>query len=624
MKTKQDYDPDGVAADRAKLTASEPLVIGLIQRSPTNPRKHFPEDAHAELVESVRRHGVLQPILVRLWPANQKWVGDIMPSYEIVAGERRFRAAIAAGFTVIPGIVRNLTDLEVLEIQIVENLQRAELHPLEEAEGYELLMKKHGYTAEDLGAKVGKSKAYIYARLKLTALCKSAREAFYAGDLTPSTALLVARIPVPALQERATKAIGGSSPRGPLSAREAADYVHRTFMLRLSDAPFPRADKDLLPGVPKCHECPKRTGNQPELFEDVASADVCTDPDCFGAKRKAHFERVKKEARADGRKVLVGKEAKKIAPYGTHNLKDGYISLDDRCFDVAPDKSRIYPTYRQLLGKDYKAPALIEDADSGNLVEIVKKPDLVSALKAKGVELKRPASSGASQEEKERERKAKIESNARQEIFEQVREKTIGYGISLEIIRLVAAAFFHSLGWELSKRVLRLWLEDFKDKDAWEVGKKFDETIRIMEVDDLVPLLVDMSLVGELAVHAYGDPDKKPEFLHAAAAIHGIDAGAIRKGVIAEAKAKEAEKAKKKSKSASKLPADGVALKAKVGDSVRIKEGLRGPNGHLRKCCGRTGVVASIDGDAITVRCGPRAHETVANLAPVDLERVSA
>ena len=127
--------------------------------------------------------------------------------FEIVAGERRWRASREAGLDTIPAIVRTLDDSQVLEIQLVENLHREGLHELEEAEGYEILMQQHHYDIEQLVAKVGRSRAYVYARLKLLALDKKSRDAFYAGKLTAATALLLARIPVPALQQEALKAI---------------------------------------------------------------------------------------------------------------------------------------------------------------------------------------------------------------------------------------------------------------------------------------------------------------------------------------------------------------------------------------------------------------------------------
>ena len=139
------------------------LPLAALEQSRTNPRVRFDPAALAELVESIRAHDVIEPIIVRRLAAS-KSEGE---KFEIVAGARRFRAATMAGRESMPAIVRELTDAQVLEIQVIENVQREALHPLEEAAGYRALMDDHAYTAEALAEKVGKSREYIFARLKL-------------------------------------------------------------------------------------------------------------------------------------------------------------------------------------------------------------------------------------------------------------------------------------------------------------------------------------------------------------------------------------------------------------------------------------------------------------------------
>lgn len=360
---------------------SIPLVF--IQPSPTNPRKHFDEAAHNELTASVRKHGVIQPILVRAGtsPTTRRVL------WEIVAGERRYRAAAAAGLEEIPAIVRELSDVEALEIQVIENLQREGLHPLEEAEGYELLMQKHGYTADDLAVKVGKSKAYIYARLKLCALPNEARKAFYAGTLNPSTALLVARIPNAKLQLQAVKELTAADHRGdPMPVRQAAEHIQRTYMLRLAGAPFKIDDAELLPKAGACTTCPKRSGNAPELFADVTSADVCTDTDCFQAKREAMWTRAREKAIAEGKTVISGKEAKAIRPQPYSPVGGGYRALDDTCFEDPKHR-----TIAKVLGKAAdKVGALLEDPHTHELRPIVSNTALAEALKAAGLKVSKP------------------------------------------------------------------------------------------------------------------------------------------------------------------------------------------------------------------------------------------
>ena len=207
--------------DHASVALPRIVRLSQLAPSPTHPRRTFRDESLHEMAVSIERHGVLQAILARPWP-------EVIPKphpdvqLEIVAGERRYRASMLAGVETIPATVRSLSDTETLEIQILENLQREEVHPLEEAEGYQILMLRTNYSVDQLAEKVGKSKAYIYARLKLCAITGDAREAFMAGTLSASVALLIARIPVPALQHKATKDVlnvGGW--QGPMSARQA-------------------------------------------------------------------------------------------------------------------------------------------------------------------------------------------------------------------------------------------------------------------------------------------------------------------------------------------------------------------------------------------------------------------
>lgn len=174
------------------------LPVTDITESKSNPRRAMDAHALAELTDSVRKLGVLQPILVRPLPGI---VGEVV-RYELVAGHRRFAAAKAAELAYIPATVRKLTDIEVLEIQLVENLQRADLHPLEEAEGYRRLTTIAKMDVARIAERVGRSVAYVYDRLKLLALTKEARKLFLEDRFAAGHAILLARLK-PEAQARA-------------------------------------------------------------------------------------------------------------------------------------------------------------------------------------------------------------------------------------------------------------------------------------------------------------------------------------------------------------------------------------------------------------------------------------
>lgn len=167
--------PVPVGDAQRSVNADRTIPIEFVSRSPRNPRRHFDENELQDLASSIRQHGIVQPVVVRTVGQSQ---------YEIIAGERRWRAAQLAGFTEIPVIVRDVDDRTALEIAIVENVQRSDLNPLEEALGYEQLMAEHGYTQNDLGEIIGKSRSHVANSLRLLKLPDPVRDMLSAGSLS--------------------------------------------------------------------------------------------------------------------------------------------------------------------------------------------------------------------------------------------------------------------------------------------------------------------------------------------------------------------------------------------------------------------------------------------------------
>jgi ParB family chromosome partitioning protein len=159
------------------LEGAREVPIELIHSNPNQPRQHFSETEIAELEESIRASGVLQPILLRPSPLRS---GE----YEIVAGERRWRAAQRAGVTVIPALVRTLDDDKAYEIAIVENVQREDLNAMEEARAYETLMGRMSYTQEQASKAVGKSRSHLANTLRLLQLPAVVQEHVLLGRLS--------------------------------------------------------------------------------------------------------------------------------------------------------------------------------------------------------------------------------------------------------------------------------------------------------------------------------------------------------------------------------------------------------------------------------------------------------
>lgn len=193
--------------------SSSEIDISLIRPNPAQPRRDFDDETLAELASSLKQKGMLQAILVRPDPKRSG-------GYQIVAGERRWRAAKKAGLMTVPAVVRDLDELELLEIGIIENVQRSDLNPIEEAEAYGSLMKRFGRTQESLAESVGKSRAHIANTLRLLNLPESVRVAVREGRLSAGHARAMLAAPDPESVARETLDKG-------LSVRDVEAMVRR-------------------------------------------------------------------------------------------------------------------------------------------------------------------------------------------------------------------------------------------------------------------------------------------------------------------------------------------------------------------------------------------------------------
>ncbi|WP_226636761.1 ParB/RepB/Spo0J family partition protein [Brevundimonas poindexterae] len=204
------------------------LPVEMLSPNPDQPRKQFTPQDLEELTTSIRDHGLLQPILVRPWPGEtDRW--------QIIAGERRWRAAQAARLTEVPVIERSMDDVEVLEVAIIENVQRADLNPMEEASAYALLMERFGRTQDAVAGVVGKSRSHVANTLRLMQLPAAVQDHVMAGRLTAghARALITAANPVSLAEEvlakglnvRQTEILARQSNEGPRPERSASRPV---------------------------------------------------------------------------------------------------------------------------------------------------------------------------------------------------------------------------------------------------------------------------------------------------------------------------------------------------------------------------------------------------------------
>lgn len=550
--TVHETEGDRMVARFGRLLAKE-VPLKKLHPSPFNKRRTWGD--LEELADSFKAVGVLEDLLARPHPT-------IEGEFELVFGHRRRRAATIAGLEAVPVKIRELTDAQVVDIQVIENLQRTDIHPLEEAESFEQAMKVGGVTAEDLAAKVGKSRSYVFGRMKLLALCEKARQAFAEDKINASVALHLARVPHQKQQEEALAELTDDfGDEESIPVREAKDLIERRYMLRLASAPFDVSDAGLLARAGSCTSCPKRTGNQPELFADVVSRDVCTDTECFGEKKVAHAKLALVRAREEGREVLEGKEAQQ-AIRATRFGASAFVDLDEHCWEDEPpadsgedededghdfEEGR---THRKILeaAKGKVDVVLAVDRD-GKVHELVRRPEFAKAVATEvKISSKVRAPESPRRPTAPRDWEAENEKRRRQEELEDARDAAIIAAVVERAERLTTKVDVKF--WRFFAELL---IESYYDDVAQKVGErrglaKTKATRRLAEkaVRGLIPKLDEAharALCVELAL-AGGDMNGD-KVIAIAAKYYGVDAKKIGAAAIATKKAEQAAKAKK-------------------------------------------------------------------------------
>lgn len=219
---------DKTTGTRAVMAGDRLIPIAQIVPNPRNPRRHFGDSELADLTQSIREHGIVQPVVVR--PSGNTG------RFEIIAGERRWRAAQHAGLREIPVIIRDVDDRIALEIALIENVQRTDLNPLEEALGYQQLMEGHSYSQSDLGQVIGKSRSHVANTLRLLKLPEVVRDMLVEGKLSAGHARTLVTALAPA--ELAKRIIEDG-----LSVRQAEALAQAPRIITEDEEDEPRAQR---------------------------------------------------------------------------------------------------------------------------------------------------------------------------------------------------------------------------------------------------------------------------------------------------------------------------------------------------------------------------------------------
>jgi ParB family chromosome partitioning protein len=525
------------AATESRVADFQVVPIGQLEESRTNPRKHFAKDSLQDLTQSVKEKGILVPLLVRSCFSTPI-------KYEIIAGARRYRAAKAAGLTEIPILIRDLDDEQALEVQVIENLQRSDVHPLEEAEGYKQLLEKGKYDIDGLAGKVGKSESYIYQRLKLAELVPAIKKAFLQEKLTAGHAILLARLQ-PSDQERAlkenTRQYHDEGDKF-VSVRQLARYIQDEIHLELKGVPWELADAELLPKAGACTVCPKRTGFNKSLFADVSAKDSCTDPGCFNEKMNAQFVKLQAEIEKKGGEIV----------QVSCEYKPKVGIAEDNWNWAAPNSCEFVATGFVVAGgwKDGR------DLKRGQLVHICNNKKCAThwgSGRSSG-----SSGSGRSTEDKAKDRARRRELDRRGRLFKALVDKK--YPWEKEEERRAAVR------WAIEK-LGHDWVKPICEAMGWEPkkasfgGKDYTETV--MEQVEKLPIdqaerWINFAVVAneDLWFGAYTSSIPKSRFLIQAAARAKVDVKAIDKALN--------EKWKKKAKPAKKTKPTKVQTPAKA------------------------------------------------------------
>jgi len=492
------------------------LPISQLVESPTNPRKRFDEASLKELADSIRSQGVLAPLLVRQ-------VAD--EHFEIVAGSRRFRAAKLAGSNAVPVRVVQMSDSDALVAQVIENLQRENVHPLEEAQGFRALLDlpDHQYNVPRIAERAGKTPAYVAGRLKLTELIPEVADAFLSERLGIGHALLIAKLPAPQQQEafkaafKSTWMTGGQT-EVLIPVKELAAWIETNLLLDLKAAPFDRADAALVPEAGSCHDCTKRTGANSLLFPETQH-DACLDGSCYRNKVSAH---VTVSIERNPGLVQIS------SAWGTQSTgvlgRGQYVEITNKASRNGHGKM---PPERKKCGYMSKA-IIVEGGECGRIVEVCADP--ACDTHHGDARKSREAQERIRAQNRKQEEQRKQEMATRGRVLGAILEK-VTVPLSKADLELVAREFINRLPQEyraiLSQRHSPIPINGKERKGESEIGT----TLKNLDEAGYSRLLVELALL-DAAHNAYAR--EAAERLEAVAKRHRVNAQRIAESVAAD------------------------------------------------------------------------------------------
>ena len=587
----------GVALDESRSVGSAEKIIRVprasIVPSPLNPRKTFHQEYLGELAATIRANGIINALIVR--PRNG--VGVLAGAlYELVAGECRWRAAEIAELAEVPVVVRELSDVVVLELMLAENMKRKDLTPLEEMDAFSRMLEQKNdagepvYNQTSLAAKIGVSLSYLHQRLSLVKLTAVGREALLQERISFKTARTICQCPpsvIPQVEDEVLHPKKYQQWRGsaePLTAEETSEAIQERHVRELSGCPFELPDAQLVPvhedaagqrlDGGACADCPWNTANQGPAREEGKPgkagrpSKACLNPSCFAKKVEIHVATRLAKAKENGSKILSDKEAGKIFAYqGQLTYNSPYVKLSDklgasdRAQGISDKKA---PTWKKVVAGDVAPPIVVAVDDRGHVYELVERKLAIAAAQENGNDKFLSLGSG-------RGRSLQDEDHAATAKKEREKARERGKVSSAVLAELVAAVEDQGIDADsfsaLSRLAVRhggnagclLFLKRREIERGSTATAKVEEVLAGASGSVLLGMIVELLVAQDWSWHQgpNGGDDVVPKSAAPLLEVFGVDVKAVERRVKEEAKAakkpgkKEARKGTQEEKSAS-------------------------------------------------------------------------
>lgn len=541
------------------------LPVAQLQESPTNPRRRFDARGLEELAASFRAQGVLQPLLVRATTDE---------AYEVIAGARRLRAAQMAELGSVPVRVVQLSDAEAIEAQAIENLQREEIHPLEEALAYKnmLALDTARYTVASIAERVGKNPTYITQRLRLTELIEPVAQAFLEDQIGVGHALEIAKLQ-PSEQERAFDAAfkqtwtGIHNTRVLLPVRELTGWIEQNILLELGSVPFDKDDEALLPEAGSCTNCSKRTGYNTLLFGE-ALTDSCSDAACYNSKLGRFVEQ-----QVSAKPQLVQISTSWGAAKDSNVLgRSRYVAVQLVTKTKGGGKTPLSPNQKSC--SHMKDAIVAEGAERGSVVKVCSEPTCAIHFADR---LGPDPKEVAKQREARRKEllKKKLEATVRHRIFAEVLKK-VGAPLERPDLVLILQVLLDQANPLRNETLARRYkLTVSEPSTPAKMHAELLRLLRRLDENALSKVLMEWILLDDVERVS----NEVPEYLTQAAKQHRVDMAKVRRVVEQEFAVKQAKEDAKQNKARQKAetPAKKAAPVSKAApakEPTAVKKGV--------------------------------------------------